>query len=105
MVEQRKQSFYYKGEEFKYRIQEASLRRFKTETGMSIISEITKGGVGLARVLYYCVCWNGRLVSRVEFENDWKLGMVMTRPGSKREYATSGIIKLLRNAVKKYQLD
>ncbi len=102
---QLKQSFYYRGEVYKYRIQEASLMRYKRETGNSILSEIKCGGEHLAAVLYYCVCWCGKDVSRQEFVTDWKIGNVFMRPGAKREYQTSGIIRLIRKAVKDYRIE
>lgn len=102
---QQKQSFYYRGSVYKYRIQETSLKRYKRDTGKSILSEIKCGGEHLAAVLYYCVCWCGTDVSRQEFETDWKTGNVYMRAGTKREYQTSGIIRLIRKAVKDYRIE
>lgn len=98
------QRFYYKGTEFQYRIAEPALRRYKHETGKSILVEISKESSKIIEVLYYTVCWEGATVSLKEFVRDWKTGRVNLLNGGKG-YSLLEIYKLLKRSVRRFKLE
>lgn len=98
----KKQTFYYNGNEYQYRILPGSLLRFERETGRRVESTIYRGTADLISVLYYCVCWGVESVSRNGFVEDWKQGRVLFRPGA-REYNTLEISRLIKNAIIRFK--
>lgn len=99
---QYKQSFYYRGKEYQYRIQSSSLRRFQNETGLDAESINRTSTDGRYKLLYYCTCWNGNYVSIDTFLHDFKLGNACFRPGA-REYGGVSLCKLFAKKIREFK--
>lgn len=96
------QTFYYSGETYMYRVSEAALKRYIKETGNDILQELSKRPENIVRILYYAVCWGA--VSVEQFVSDYRRGWVHFRPGL-GEHSILGIRRIIRNAVRTYQLE
>ena len=53
---QYKQSFFYRGREYKYKIQASSIRIFEIETGLEAETTVVTSYEGRYKLLYYCTC-------------------------------------------------
>lgn len=98
------QTFYYNGDTYMYRVSEAGLKRYIKETGNSILQELSKRPENIVRILYYTVCWGAVSVSVDQFVNDYRRGWLRFRPGL-GEHSILGIRRIIRNAVRTYQLE
>lgn len=99
---QYKQSFYYRGKEYQYRIQSSSLRRFQFETGSDAENVNLRTTEGRYKLLYYCTCWKGDYVSLETFINDCKTGRASFRPGA-REYGGVSLFKLFAKKIREFK--
>lgn len=97
-----RQTFYYRGIEYEYRILSASLRRFRDETGTDPESINLRSTEGRYKLLYYCTCWKGELVGMATFVNDCKTGRVSFRPGA-GEYSGVGITRLFASRIREFK--
>ena len=99
---QYKQSFFYRGREYKYKIQASSIRIFEIETGLEAETTVVTSYEGRYKLLYYCTCWNGEYVSLEEFMNDVKAGRASFRPGA-REYWGVSMSKLFVKKIREFK--
>ncbi|MDE6754503.1 MAG: hypothetical protein K2J82_07815 [Muribaculaceae bacterium] len=100
--ENRKQTYLYRGKEYSFRIDSASLRKMERETGKRAY-EINMGTKeGMWTILYYCTCWKEDKNSLETFLRDCRIGMAVFRPG-KREYTSVGLYRLFATKIQEYE--
>lgn len=98
---EKKQTFRYRGKEYKYRINSASLLKMEYENRKRA-EEILRMTEGKMIILYYCTCWKGEGVTKEQFLRDCKNQMVSFRPGA-GEYNSIELYKLLSHKIREYK--
>lgn len=100
--DERKQTFLYKGKQFQFRIQSASLRKMQRETGKRADEIALGSSEGKFTILYYCTCWKEDAVGLDQFLRDCRIGLVMFRPGA-HEYSSVGLYRLFSSKIREFK--